>query len=340
MTPAEKKTKKTKRARLGRGLGALIEQGQTPSVSIDLEQGSSVSETKQKANTEDLPSSQVQEVDDRQLVLEIAVGDIVPNPHQPRRVFDEQALSALAESITAHGLMQPIVVRRSGDVYELVAGERRWRAAKLAGLGTVRALLSEADDERSAELALIENIQRADLNPIERGMGFAQLIERFGMTQQQLAERMGMSRPAVANLMRLLELDASLQELVARGDLSVGHAKVLLSCQDESRRNKLAEECIVEGWTVRLLEQRVNEANIEDQVSEHVPNKTETPERGRLHTVLRDMERRMSEQLGTRVMLKTNAQGSKGRVVIEFYDLDQFDGLLARMGVQSDELSE
>ncbi|MFG0246862.1 MAG: ParB/RepB/Spo0J family partition protein [Phycisphaerales bacterium JB052] len=344
MASAEKKTKKTKRARLGRGLGALIEQGNAPSVSIDLEQGHGSSEAVQNTNTKDAerapkPEAMPKAMDDRQRVLEIAVGDIVPNPHQPRRVFDEQALETLAASIRTHGLMQPIVVRRSGETYELVAGERRWRAAKIAGLDTVRALLSEADDERSAELALIENILRADLNPIERAMGFAQLIDRFGMTQQQLADRMGMGRSAVANLIRLLELDPSLQVLVAQGDLSVGHAKVLLSCQNHDLRMKLAEECIAEGWTVRLLEQRINDAHVINQETQPAPNKVETSEQGRLHTVLRDMERRMSEQLGTRVTLKTNAQGSKGRVVIEFYDLDQFDGLLARMGVQGDELS-
>jgi ParB family chromosome partitioning protein len=322
------KKKKTKRARLGRGLGALIDQGGAPSVSIDV--GANPPRI-DKQNTNILADSTDQQADaGGQRILELAIDEIVPNPHQPRRVFDEEALSVLAESIRTHGLMQPVVVREAGDGgYELVAGERRWRATKLAGLGTIRALLSEADDARSAELALIENIQRADLNPIERAMGFAQLIERFGLTQQQLSERVGMSRSGVANLIRLLELDAQLRELIARGELSVGHAKVLLSCDDPSRRALLADECMKHGWTVRLLESKLGDAASKNRE----PSKSADPRSERVTSVLRDLENRMSEELGTRVVLQTNAKGTKGRISIEFYDLDQFDGLMQRLGV-------
>jgi len=330
MASTEKKTKKSKRARLGRGLGALIEQSGSPSVAIELGQ-------EQPSHAVHLQNSSPDDLGER--VLEVKVRDIVPNPHQPRRVFDEQALQTLADSIKTHGLMQPIVVRpaSSGSGYELVAGERRWRAAKLACLDTIRAVQSDANDKGSAELAIIENIQRADLNPIERALGFTQLVVRFGMTQQQLADRMGMSRSAVANLMRLLELDESLQELVSQGTLTVGHAKVLLSCIDLDLRKSLAQQCVDEGWTVRLLENKSGKPpkNVQQIVVE--PNKIGTQSQDRLSSVLRDMEQRMSEQLGTRVMLHTNENGSKGRISIEFYDLDQFDGLLVRMGVQGEE---
>ena len=326
------KKKKTKRARLGRGLGALIDQGGAPSVSIDVganppridEQNTNI-----QANSGDQPVDAGGQGGQR--ILELAPDEIVPNPHQPRRVFDEEALSVLAESIRTHGLMQPVVVREAGDGgYELVAGERRWRATKLAGLGTIRALLSEADDARSAELALIENIQRADLNPIERAMGFAQLIERFGLTQQQLSERVGMSRSGVANLIRLLEFDAQHRELIARGELSVGHAKVLLSCDDPTRRALLADECMKHGWTVRLLESKLGAAASK---KDGEASKSSDPRSERVTSVLRDLENRMSEELGTRVVLQTNAKGTKGRISIEFYDLDQFDGLMQRLGV-------
>ncbi len=340
-TNSSESKKKSKRARLGRGLGALIDQGAAPRVSVDVGAKQS-QETVQTANmpggSKDTGHSGLD--DPRARVFELAVGEIVPNPNQPRRVFDEQALSALADSILAHGLMQPIVVRASenGGGYELIAGERRWRAAKLAGLDTVRAVISSADDEQSAQLALIENIQRADLNPIERAMGFAQLIERFGLTQQRLADRMGMSRPAVANLMRLLELDADLQEHIGEGTLSIGHGKVLLGCPDPEQRKRLAAQCIAEGWTVRLLESKLTTVETNRRKPDTITS-SQAPSSDRVSSVLQDMERRMSEQLGTRVALQTNRKGNKGRIVIDFYDLDQFDGLLERLGIAGEDAS-
>lgn len=329
--------KKSKRARLGRGLGALIDQGGPAPVSLDLE-SKAAQNTEQYNNKSAVTSGTENQPTDAERIREIEIEQVVPNPHQPRRAFDEDALKALADSISTHGLMQPIVVRpaKSGGGYELVAGERRWRATKLAGQRTIRAILSEADDERSAELALIENIQRADLNPIERAMGFAQLINRFGLTQQQLAKRMGISRPAVANLMRLLELDTELRELIANGTLSTGHGKVLLSCDDPDRRKSLAEQCIAEGWTVRLLESNVALSDGDRLKAPKNTSNTQAHEpttQNRVASVLHDLERRLSEELGTRVTLSTNAKGSKGRILIEFYDLDQFDGLLERLGV-------
>lgn len=330
--------KKSKRARLGRGLGALIDAGGSGQVSIDLNE--SPRDTEHNNNI----SPQVAETaGDRtsHRILDINIDQIAPNPHQPRRVFDDDALKALADSIATHGLMQPVVVRTSANSggYELVAGERRWRATQLAGMDTIRAIVSEADDERSAELALIENIQRADLNPIERAMGFAQLINRFGLTQQQLADRMGLSRPVVANLMRLLDLDSELRELIANGTLSTGHGKVLLSCEDPDQRHRLGLQCAAEGWTVRLLVTNVAQAagsqvNSLKKGPEHESNAS-VPQ-NRVSSVLQDLERRLSEQLGTRVTLSTNSKGTKGRIQIEFYDLDQFDGLLERFGIEGE----
>ncbi len=326
----EKSTKKTKRARLGRGLSALVDHA--PGVQIDLnDQAAHATHTGQSTNTK----PPIQSIDEHERVHEIPLGEIRPNPHQPRRDFDEESLRSLADSIRAHGVMQPIVVRRAGNGggFELIAGERRLRAAKLAELSTIRAVLDSADDNRSAELALIENIQRADLNPIERAMGLRQLLDRFGSTQQELADRMGMSRSGLANLLRLLELEEQLQQWVAEGKLSTGQAKVLLSCDDAARRGTLATQCIEQEWTVRQLESQCarGEEHPTPVESQTVP--ADEPTGTRVESVLRDLERRLSEQLGTRVSLRTNTTGTRGRVIIEFYDLDQFDGLLSRMGV-------
>ena len=324
--------KKTKRARLGRGLSALVDTG--PATNIDLDTSSS--------NTDQIPKitptvgALTPEVG-QDLVLEIPLGEIAPNPHQPRRHFDDDALESLAQSIRTHGIMQPIVIRKSGSGtgFELIAGERRLRAARKAGLETIRAVLDQADDARSAELALIENMQRADLNPIERAMGLRELLDRFNSTQQQLADRMGMSRSGLANSLRLLELDDDLRGLVASGQLSTGHAKVLLSCDDAGHRKSLATQCIEEQWSVRELESQCSKTKPESKIQESDETQTGKNPQDRLSSVLRDLEKQLSEQLETRVSLRTNAKGTKGRIQIEFFDLDQFDGLLSRMGVSS-----
>lgn len=329
----EKSKKKTKRARLGRGLSALVDSGPVTNIDLDTE----------SPKTDQIPKitptvGAITPDTGHERVLEIPLGEIAPNPHQPRRDFDEESLQSLAQSIRTHGVMQPIVVRKagSGGGFELIAGERRLRAAKLAGLSKIRCVLDEADDARSAELALIENIQRADLNPIERAMGLRELMDRFDSTQQQLADRMGMSRSGLANSLRLLDLGDDIRSMISSGQLSAGHAKVLLSCEDEVIRNKLAAQCALENWSVRELEAR---CAIQDAKPTSGPGETPKPEGetpDRLSSVLRDLEKQLSEQLGTRVTLRTNPKGTKGRIQIEFFDLDQFDGLLARMGVSSE----
>jgi ParB family chromosome partitioning protein len=324
----KKQSKKSKRARLGRGLSSLVDAAPISVESAGTQGG---------LKTERFTNNAL--ADHGRQVIEIPLDIIEPNPHQPRRVFDQDALDTLAHSIREHGLMQPIVVRlRPGDDrYELIAGERRWRAAQLAGLETIRAIIDEASDERSAQLALIENMQRTDLNPIERAMGLRQLLDRFGATQQRLAERMGMSRSGLANLLRLLDLDPDTQQLVAEGSLSVGHAKVLLSCEDASARATLAQQVIEQGLTVRDLEDLIaNRAETGDGGA--LEPRKQTQEASPVHpdrvgSVLRDLERSLSEHFGTKVTLKTNRLGTKGRVQIEFYDLDQFDGLLAKLGI-------
>jgi ParB family chromosome partitioning protein len=326
-----------KPARLGRGLSALV--GTAPAVQV--ERAPTLSDTDSSANN--APG-----------VVMLPVGEVLPNPHQPRRSFDEEALAALAASIGRDGLMQPVVVRRvsggggdggggGGGGYELVAGERRLRASRLAGLDRIPAIVREADDRSSAELALIENLQRADLNPVERARAFRALIDRHGLTQAEVGERMGMDRSSVANHLRLLDLDARVLALVEAGRLGLGHAKALLGVDDAGGRLALAELAAAESWSVRAVERAAageDGADASHPGVSHAPGagarQSEHNEPSRARAVLDDMERRLSEHLGTRVTLRTDRKGQKGSVTIEFFSLDEFDGLLERLGYRHD----
>jgi ParB family chromosome partitioning protein len=187
-------------------------------------------------------------------LVEVPVDAIRPNPDQPRRSIDPEALGALAASVRASGLVQPVVVRRAGEGYELIAGERRWRAAREAGLASVPALVRDADERERLELALVENVVREDLNPIEVARALAVLVEDFGQTQAALAERLGRSRPAVSNLMRLLELPDDVQDLVVAGQISEGHARAVLQVSGAAARRRLARRIVDEGLSVRQAE--------------------------------------------------------------------------------------
>src|SRR4051794_1525411 len=193
---------------------------------------------------------------------EVAVDLIRPNPAQPRKRFDEDALQALADSLRERGVLQPVLVRpRPGGSYELVAGERRWRAAKLAGLDTMPALVQHRDDGASLEVALIENMAREDLNPVEAARAVAALVEELGLTREDVGRRVGRSRVAVSNLLRLLDLPDEALALVEDGSLSEGHGRALLLADDHSERRRLARAAVDGGWSVRVLEQRAREAN-------------------------------------------------------------------------------
>jgi len=187
---------------------------------------------------------------------------IVPNPRQPRRSFDEDALLALSGSMRERGVLQPVLIRPvAGGTYELVAGERRWRAAQLAGLDTIPALVRARDDAESLEAALIENMAREDLNPVEEARACAALVEELGLTRESVGLRVGRSRVAVTNLLRLLDLPDEVIELLGRGDLSAGHGRALLLASDHADRRRLARSAVAEGWSVRTLESRAREAN-------------------------------------------------------------------------------
>lgn len=323
--------------RLGRGLSALVGPGAP--VRVETERSKDTLNTVQNTNITSHDTTLISA--DGAFIL-APIDRVLPNPHQPRRVFDERSLEALADSIRADGVMQPVVVRKVGDNFELVAGERRLRASKLAGLTEIPAILRDVDDRASAELALIENLQRADLNPVERAQAFRALIDRHGLTQAQLGERLGMDRTTVTNHLRLLELGDETLELIATGSLGFAHGRALAGVADGQERYRLAKAAIEEGWSARKLEREVashisgthDKDRSSDVTSE--PSELEAddgPTRAR--AVLDDMEKRLGEHLGTRVSLKTNPSGQQGSMTISFFSLDEFDGILDRLGYRS-----
>jgi ParB family chromosome partitioning protein len=256
---------------------------------------------------------------------------IGPSPFQPRRVFDEGPLQQLADSIRRAGVMQPVIVRAvSGGglkKYELVAGERRWRAAQLAGVIAIPALVRELSDEQAAEWSFIENVQREDLNPMERGEALHRLASRFRLTQHEIADRVGLDRSSVANLIRLLELEESLRELVSSGKLGLGHGRALLSVPAGAARVALGERAARESWSVRALERAC--AALTTPVKASAPGEAKDFSRLAARAAL---EKQLGEHLGTKVQITTDRSGARGRLSLEFYDLDHFDGLLGKLG--------
>ena len=251
--------------------------------------------------------------------LMVRLSDIQPRSDQPRKTFDQEALSQLAESIAAQGLIQPIVVRETaGSFYEIIAGERRWRASKMAGLSEVPVVILTVDDRRSAEMALVENIQRQDLNPIEEAGAYRALMEEYSLTQEQLSTQVGKSRSAVANALRLLDLPDDTLALVAGGRLSSGHAKVLLSLTDRDEIHKLATKTIDNGLSVRELEALVRQANRDFGKS----NEEEAPADTAISVDYNvELENVLSEKLGRRVCIKKSGTSKK----LELYFSDDND---------------
>ena len=249
----------------------------------------------------------------------LPVSQIESCRNQPRHIFDPEKLEELAESIRQHGIIQPLTVRRlSSGYYQIIAGERRWRAAKLAGLQEVPAVVIEADDRKAMELAMIENLQREDLNPIEEAQGFRSLVTRFGLTQEQAAQRVGKSRSAVSNTMRLLELEQPVLDLVENGTLSAGHARALLPLPADQRLTA-AKEIIDKSLSVRQTEQLVK------RLLDRKPEKKEPPPSPAVNYVAA-AERELSARLGRACHI---AQGKKkGKVEIEYYGVDDLNELL------------
>lgn len=259
---------------------------------------------------------------DNEEIREIPVDAIEANPYQPRRTFEEHELRELSESIARHGVIQPLVVKRNGDTYRLVVGERRLRAAKLAGLRSVPALVRDVDDRGMMQLALVENLQRSDLNPIEEARAYVRLMQEFGMTQEQVAEVVDKGRPTIANALRLLDLPEEVQAVVERGDLSRGHAKALLGLKNAGEQRRVAQRALREGWSVRETEEAVRA--LRDSVPRGTQEKPRSP--AAKDPNVSDVERRLEMALGTKVRVRCSEGG--GRIEIEYYSGEELERIL------------
>jgi len=267
---------------------------------------------------------------DRDSILEVPIDLIDRNPKQPRRLFDQAKLDELADSIREHGLVQPILVRPRQARYEIVAGERRWRAAVIAGLTKVAALVRDFSEVETMEIALIENLQREDLNPMEEAEAFRTLLTEFKLTQDELAKRLGKSRPQIANTLRLLQLTESVQRAVRDGSISMGHAKVLAGIGDVSYQTSLAVKILDAGLSVRQLE-----ALLKHEGKGGNPTTASESKRAGLTPDLADVERQLREWFGTPVKLVSN--GSKGRIEITFFGEDGLGRVLDALGLGDQE---
>jgi ParB family transcriptional regulator, chromosome partitioning protein len=298
---------------LGKGLGALIPADATSVATGD------------QPRLEDLP-----------------VGSIVPNPHQPRVHFDEASLAELAASVREIGVLQPVLVRpaNSEGMYELIAGERRWRAARRAGLAVIPAVVRATDDLGSVERALVENLHRQDLTPLEEASAYQQLVEDFSLTHEQVATRVGKSRSAVTNTLRLLSLPPAIQALLADGRLSAGHAKALLGTPDRAFQEQLARRAATESWSVRMLEEAVRDRGGATPAAAEEPVAATsvgdgaglTPATRLRPPGLLELEELLAEYLSTRVSVTMGT--NKGKVVIEFADLEDLERIYHHMTTQ------
>jgi len=256
---------------------------------------------------------------------EISLTDISTNPYQSRTHFDEEKLDELASSIRANGIIQPIVVRRTSEGFELIAGERRFRASKTIGLKTIPALVREASDEQMLEWALVENIHRADLNPIERAKAYESYMSSFNLTQTDAAERLGEDRSVVCNYVRLLQLPRDLCDMLSDGKLSMGHFRAILALPTDELKRKLANRALAGRLSVREIERLVRQHLDNDNKKKKQPTDREP------HIV--ELEGKLTQQIGSRVKIDTQKSGKRGKIVIEFNSLDEFDSVLDRLGV-------
>jgi ParB family chromosome partitioning protein len=273
-------------------------------------------------------------VDRGSSLIDVAVDHVEPNRLQPRKHFDEEALASLTASVRELGVLQPILVRESdGGRFELIAGERRWRAAKRAGLVSIPAIVKTTTDTHSLEQALVENLHRQDLNPLEEAAAYQQLIEDFHLTHDELATRMGKSRAAITNTLRLFQLPPSVQRMVADGLLAAGHARALLGTPDRSFQEALAKRAIAEAMSVRAVEDAVRERGNRNQESEEgpaAPDAPESPATRRLRPPgFRELEELLAELLDTKVSVDMGK--NKGRVVIDFADLEDLERIYRRI---------
>lgn len=287
-----------KKGGLGRGLEALI---------ADAAPIENVGEAKEQSGEHE---------DSTDRVRYIKTFDIMPNANQPRKTFDEEKIQDLANSILEHGVIQPIVLRKKDKGYEIVAGERRWRAAIKAGLSEVPCLIRELDDEQNMLLAIIENMQREDLNPIEEAEGLNQMIVTYGMTQEQVSKSVGKSRPYITNSLRLLKLPEYVLELISEGKISAAHGRTVITVEDDEVRKRICEQIVKEGLSVRETERLVDESG---KPKRKPAKRIKNPNVSRV-------EEELKEVLGTKINI--NQKGSKGKIEIEFFSKEELERLI------------
>ncbi len=256
-------------------------------------------------------------------VQEISLKELRPNPYQPRKTFQQEAIDELKDSILEHGILQPLVVRKSIKGYEIVVGERRFRAAKEAKLASVPAVVRELTEQQMMELAVLENLQREDLNPVEEGQAYQTLMEKLNFTQEEVAKRLGKSRPHVANHIRLLSLPAKIQELISDGKISMGHGRALLGLRQKAKLPALVDKIIQESLNVRQLEKIIQNLN------ENVPRETKKPEKKK-DVFIQEREHSLRERFGTTVNIKQTK--NKGKIEIEFFSQEDLERILEMLG--------
>ncbi|MDB6040666.1 MAG: ParB-like partition protein [Verrucomicrobiales bacterium] len=303
---------------LGRGLGALLGGSSPGAKSLPVPQK---------------PSSQpAAPPDTRERVERIPLARIKPCSFQPRKDFSDESIRELAESIREQGVVQPLIVRAKGEDYELIAGERRWRAAQLLNLTEVPALVRVADDRTVLELALIENLQRENLNAIEEALGYSQLIEQFDLTQEQVSVKVGKSRVTVANALRLLKLPPQIRDYLRTGLISVGHAKVLLSLESAEQQELAALKIIKDALSVRATEALVE--HLQNASSSTTTRANGSHSKAVTDVHVADMQNKLIERLGTKVALR--CKNGKGAIEIKFFNLDELQRVLDLLGVSSE----
>lgn len=280
-----------KKSGLGKGLGAILSD---------------------KYDSQALESL---EYSDSSQVIELKIIDVEPNKDQPRKEFDKEKLDELADSISKHGVIQPIIVTKKGNTYQIVAGERRWRASKQAGLKKIPAIVRDYDEIKVMEVALIENLQREDLNPVEEALGYKSLMDNFLLTQDKISERVGKSRSAVANSLRLLNLPEQILRMLEKGQISTGHAKVILSVTNKNEQIQIADLVVEKQLTVR---------ETENFIKNKAKTKKTTPKTStEVKMAIKDMENNFSKFFGTKVKIKEN--NGKGKIEISYYSHDEFE---------------
>ena len=321
---------------LGRGLDALIPQSapKTEEATEKIRDDEAAAEQTREGKTEEIVSRETfaEEGDNvqrdrserRRRETTLRVSQIEPNRSQPRKTFDEDALEELADSIRQYGLIQPIMVQKREGYYEIIAGERRWRACMKAGLKEVPVIIREYDDQKIMELSLIENLQREDLNPMEEARAYKRLMEEFGLTQEEIAGRVSKSRPVIANALRLLKLDERVQAMVEQGEISMGHARALASVLIPEEQYLIALKIMEEHLTVRDTEKIIKNIG-------KVPKKKEPVQKDEsLERIYRELENRLKSSLGTKVAIHTRGTGG-GKVEIDFYTAEDLEKIIDRI---------